>query len=137
MDQPLHRHRSEITFQDTDASGWAHFTAVLRHLEAAEHACLRHCGLLVFDRDQGGWPRVNIHCDYHRPLLCGDPIEVHLAVDTLGKSSVRWRFEVIGPHGAPSASGTLTTVRVNSRGETQAISPGERTALGCASSQPA
>jgi acyl-CoA thioesterase FadM len=40
-------------------------------------------GLLVFDRSQGAWPRVKVTCDYRRPLLCGDEIEIHLAIAAL------------------------------------------------------
>ena len=129
MEHPFYRHASEVTFRDTDASGWLHFTNVFHHVEMAEHACLRACGLLVFARDQGGWPRVKVNCDYRKPLLCGDKIEVHLAVAAVGTSSLTWNFEVINPAGETAARGSLTTVRVNHLGRPQALSPDERAAL--------
>ncbi len=129
MDRPFYRHASEVSFRDTDASGWLHFTNVFHHVEAAEHACLRAAGLLVFDREQGGWPRVKVTCDYQRPLLGGDPIEVHLVVAAVGTSSVTWNFEVLNPAGETAALGSITTVRVNAHGRSQALSPTERAAL--------
>lgn len=129
MEHPFFRHFTEVSFHDTDASGWLHFTNVFHHVEMAEHACLRHCGLLVFAREQGGWPRVNVTCDYRRPLLCGDKIEVHLAVAAVGTSSLTWNFEVLHPTGEIAALGSITTVRVNSLGRPQALSPAEREAL--------
>lgn len=129
MDAPFHCHQGTITFGDTDASGWMHFTNAFHHVEMAEHACLHKLGLLVFARDQGGWPRVSVSCDYHRPLLCGDNIEVHLAIATLGNSSVTWRFEILTASGDLAADGVITTVRVDCQGRPQPLSPAERAAL--------
>lgn len=129
MENPFHRQAAAITFRDTDASGWMHFTNIFHHVEVAEHACLRKLGLLVFDRAQGGWPRANVTCDYRRPLLCGDEIEVHLAITALGSSSVVWKFEVLAKSGNLAAEGTVTTVRVDHTGKPQRLSAEERTAL--------
>lgn len=129
MDHPFHRHPAEITFRDTDASGWMHFTNAFHHVEMAEHACLREHRLLVFARDQGGWPRVHLTCDFHRPLLGGDKIEVQLAITALGGSSVTWRFEILTAAGELAVSGTLVTVRVDHRGKPLPLSPTERAAL--------
>ena len=76
METPVHRHACEVAFGDTDASGWMHFPNVFRYVEAAEHDFLRKRGILVFDRSQGGWPRVKVSCDYKRPLHGGDRVEV-------------------------------------------------------------
>ncbi|MEI6653923.1 MAG: acyl-CoA thioesterase [Verrucomicrobiota bacterium] len=129
MDNPLYRHASEIAFRDTDASGWMHFTNIFSHVEIAEHAFLRAVGLLVFDRSQGGWPRVKVACEYQRPLLCGDKIEVQLAIASVGTSSVTWNFEVINAAGATAAHGSITTVRVDHQGRPQALAVHERMKL--------
>lgn len=133
MDQPLHRQRIEVAFGDTDASGWMHFPNIFHYFEAAEHAFLRSRGLLVFARDQGGWPRVNVTCDYQRPLLCGDVVEVQLAIDRIGASSLTWRFEVVSASGETAAAGSVTTVRVDFQGRPVEISAAERAALESAS----
>ncbi|MEI6674270.1 MAG: thioesterase family protein [Verrucomicrobiota bacterium] len=129
MDNPLYRHASEIAFRDTDASGWMHYTNIFSHVEIAEHAFLRAAGLLVFDRSQGGWPRVNVACEYKQPLLCGDKIEVQLAIAAVGASSVTWAFEVINAAGEVAAYGRITTVRVNHQGRPQALDAHERMVL--------
>ena len=128
MEHPLYRHASEVAFRDTDASGWMHFTNIFNHVECAEHAFLRSLGLLVFDRNEGGWPRVNVACDFKRPLLCGDPIEVQLAIAAVGTSSVTWQFEVIR-RGELAAAGSITTVRVNHQGRPQPLADHERRQL--------
>ena len=129
MQDPLHRHSCEVAFGDTDASGWMHFPNVFRFFEEAEHAFLKSRGILVFDRGQGGWPRVRVSCDYKRPLLTGDRIEVHLAISRIGGSSLNWEFEVVNAAGETAALGAVTTVRVDAQGKPQPISPAERAAL--------
>ncbi len=129
MDAPLHRHVCEIAFGDTDASGWMHFPNIFRYFEAAEHAFLKSRGVLVFDRAQGGWPRVKVSCDYKRPLLTGERIEVLLEISRFGASSLTWDFEVLNATGEIAAFGSVTTVRVNGEGRPQLITAAERAAL--------
>lgn len=130
MENPLHRYPALIAFADTDASGWMHFPTIFRHVEAAEHECLKSRGVLVFDRALGGWPRVNVTCDYHKPLLAGDAIEVRIGIEKIGGSSIVWVFEVINAQGEVAVSGRMTNVRVDHVGKPQPISESERKALG-------
>jgi acyl-CoA thioester hydrolase len=129
MDAPHYRHACEVAFGDTDASGWMHFPNIFRYFEEAEHAFLKSRGILVFDRAQGGWPRVKVTCDYKCPLLTGDRIEVLLEIARLGASSVTWNFKVLTANGETAAFGSVTTVRVNHEGKPQLISDDERRAL--------
>ena len=129
MDHPLHRQAGEIAFGETDASGWMHFPNVFKYVEAAEHAFLRSRGVLVFDREQGGWPRVKVTCDYKRPFLCGERYEVLLAISRMGASSVTWDFEMVNGCGEIAASGSMTNVRVDAQGRPREITAEERAAL--------
>ncbi len=129
MDVPLHRHACVVAFGDTDASGWMHFPNIFRYVEAAEHEFLKARGVLVFDRALGGWPRAKVSCDFKRPLLAGDRIEVLLAIARVGASSVNWEFEVLTAAGETAAVGGITTVRVNHEGKPQFISDTERAQL--------
>lgn len=129
MENPDYIYPATIAFADTDASGWMHFPTIFRHIEAAEHACLKQRGVLVFDRVEGGWPRVNLNTDFRKPLLAGDVIEVQLRIAKLGASSMIWEFEVLNAVGEVAISGSMTNVRVDATGKTQAISEQERKAL--------
>lgn len=122
----------EVAFGDTDASGWVHFPNIFRFVEAAEHEFLRSRGILVFDRAQGGWPRANVSCDFKRPLLANQRIEVQLAVYKAGTTSITWNFEVHNDAGEIAAAGSMTNVRVNETGKPTAISADERERLGLA-----
>jgi acyl-CoA thioester hydrolase len=130
MTDPAYRHRSEIGFAETDASGWMHFPNAFIHFERAEHAYLRSKGILVFDRSSGGWPRVHASCDYRHPLITGESIEVLLWISRIGSSSVTWKFSIINSAGQTCAEGTVTTVRVDGTGKPQPLSVEERNTLG-------
>jgi acyl-CoA thioester hydrolase len=129
MQSPLHRHVCEIAFGDTDASGWMHFPNIFRYFEEAEHAFLKARGVLVFGRAEGGWPRVKVSCDYKRPLLAGERIEILLEITRIGDTSLTWNFEVQTATGELAAFGSVTTVRVNGEGRPQSITAAERAAL--------
>lgn len=129
MEKPTYRHPSEIAFADTDASGKLHFLNAFRHVEAAEHAFLRSRGVPVFDREAGGWSRVQVWCDYQQPLGPGDAIVVVLAMTRIGTSSITWNFEIANAAGETAAHGSMTTVRVDPAGHSQQIAPAEHAAL--------
>lgn len=84
---------------------------------------------MVFDRSKGGWPRVKVTCEYKRPLLCGDAIEVLLSISRLGASSITWDFQVINAAGEIAAFGSMTNVCVDQNGRPQEITAADRAAL--------
>ncbi len=124
MEQPTYRHQSEIAFSDTDASGWAHFSKILCHVEAAEHACLTSKQIPVFS-DNGGWPRVKISCDYRSPLRYGDRFEVMLHLQRIGTTSINWRFEILKTDNTIAAAGEMVSVKVDSDGKPTSITDTE------------
>jgi acyl-CoA thioester hydrolase len=113
------RVRRRIEFADTDASGRAHFAAVLRHVEAAEHECLRQAEVPVGDED-GAWPRVRVECEFMLPLAFGDEVTVVLRTAPGGKTSLAWEFEV-QQEGEHVARGTVVTVLVDAGGRPRAV----------------
>jgi acyl-CoA thioester hydrolase len=129
MENSVYRQSGEIAFGDTDASGWMHFPNIFKYVEAAEHRYLRSRGILVFDRAEGGWPRVKVACDFKRPFRCGDSFEVLLAISRIGGSSLTWDFEVVNAAGEVAAFGSMTNVRVDHEGRPKLISDEERQQL--------
>ena len=129
MGNVCHRWRGRVAFSDTDASGRVHFSRVLGYVECAEHEFLEGCGIGVYDKEAGGWPRVNISCDYKEALAFRDEVEVVLRVEKLGRSSVRWGFEIFKDEGVVVASGEMVTVRVEGAGAAVAIPAEERKVL--------
>lgn len=98
-----------VAFSETDASGRVHFTSILKWAEDAEHEFLRAKGLPVLTKN-GGWPRVNVSCDYQRPLAFGEVVSVEIELEKIGRSSLTWSFEVLTQDGESAAKGQMTTV---------------------------
>jgi acyl-CoA thioester hydrolase len=99
-----------VAFADTDASGRAHFTAILRYVEEAEHAFFSSRGVAVIS-EQHGWPRVHVDCDYRAPLMFGDEVIVMLVVQVVGKTSVKYTF-LVKKGEQLCAEGSMVIVRV-------------------------
>ncbi len=129
MENPLYRQQGVIAFADTDASGWMHFPNVFKYVEEAEHTFLKSCGILVFDRSLGGWPRVKVSCEYKRPFVAGDHYEVLLEISRIGASSLTWEFQVLNAAAEIAAHGSMTTVRVDHAGKPVLITEAERSQL--------
>ncbi len=130
MENVVHRYAGKVAFGETDASGWMHFPNVFKYVEAAEHECLHTRGVLIYDRNCGGWPRVQVSCEYKRPFLSGDSFEVLLKISNIGVSSITWDFQVLNAAREVAAHGSMTNVRVDHRGKPTLITTDERQKLG-------
>ncbi len=119
-------YQRRVAFADTDAAGRVHFSRLLCYVEEAEHALLRELNIPLME--DGGWPRVQISCDYFKGLKPEDEVEVVLIPDEVGRSSIHWSFNIF-LHGEDVAKGTMKTVRVDANGNPSSILPEWRDAL--------
>lgn len=95
---PVHTYRRRIEFVDTDVSGNIHFSRFFVFMETAEHELLRALGTTVHLEDGDrtiGWPRVDAHCKYLRPVRFGDELEVRVFIARQGAKSMTYRFEFL------------------------------------------
>src|SRR5579864_3767829 len=108
---PTFHWESRIRFVDTDASGRIHYTALLRHFEAAEFEFLRAigCAYSSFGAEGVGFPRVHVECDYLAALRCDDLISTAVSVDRVGDTSFTLAFAV-SVEGRAAAKGKITIV---------------------------
>ena len=81
-----------IEWPDTDASGHWHNTAAFRFVEVAETALLERLGLL--DDVYGRLPRARIEADFKSLLHFRDVVDLYLAVQSIGNSSITYDFEI-------------------------------------------
>jgi acyl-CoA thioester hydrolase len=102
--------RRRIEWIDTDAAGIYHWTTAFRLAEAAEAAL--HTALGIADRTFGVTPRVSVAAEFLRPLKFNDPVEVELAVEAVGTSSVRYALAITGPDG-PAMTGQVTACLID------------------------
>jgi acyl-CoA thioester hydrolase len=128
VEKVCHRYACEVAFSDTDASGRAHFSRILVFVERAEHDFLRQAGIEVFS--EGGWPRVRVSCDYRKPLVFQDRIEVSLALKKVGHASLTWGFEITKGGAELVATGEMVTVKVDRKGAPAVVTEAERIILG-------
>ena len=103
-----------VEFSETDMAGVVHFSNFFRYMEFAEHAFLRSLGLTVHTRNTDpvmGWPRVNVSCEYLRPLHFEEDVEIHLKVQKKSEKAVTYLCE-FRKAGEPKlcARGTMTVV---------------------------
>ena len=49
---------------------------------------------LILNEDKVGFPAVHIECDFRKPVVFGEPYEIHLGVKRLGNTSVTFRYEL-------------------------------------------
>lgn len=102
---------SRVRFVDTDASGRIHYTAMLRHFEAAESEFFRANGLRYPDIQTSGvaWPRVQVECSYTGAVRYDDQLDIEVSVERVGNSSYTLAFAATLV-GRPAAHGKITIV---------------------------
>ena len=116
--------RRRVEFRDTDAAGIAHFSAFFVWMESAEHEFLRAVGVPLIEQgapasgeveavgggDSFSWPRVSASCDYVAAVRFGDELDIVVAIEQIGRTSVTWshRFE---HSGRSVARGRMVAVR--------------------------
>ena len=121
-----HTERTRVRWVDTDAGGRIHFTAAFRWAEAAETELYRSLGL--GDDRKGDYPRRHVEADYRRVLVFDDEVAVTIRVDHVGRTSVRFAWEVV--HGGEVAvTGGHTIVRVDENGHPAPIDDRTRSLL--------
>ena len=96
------RTQRRVEFSDTDMAGIVHFSVFFRYMEAAEHAFLRSLGFSIFDPiapdepdTRISFPRVSAKCDYKSPARCEDELDIEVAVNKIGQSSIAYGFRVL------------------------------------------
>jgi YbgC/YbaW family acyl-CoA thioester hydrolase len=98
-----------VEWMDTDAAGIYHWTTVFRFAEAAEAAL--HDGLGIAELTFGATPRVAVSAEFERPLRFNHRVEVELAVESVGRTSMRYAVVITAAAGvAATASITVCLI---------------------------
>ena len=86
-----------VEFHDTDMAGMVHFANFFRYMESAEVEYWHSRGLSVIIRQQEerlSFPRVSASCDFLKPALFEDLLDIEVRVARLGSKSVTFAFEI-------------------------------------------
>ncbi|GAA4712515.1 acyl-CoA thioesterase [Phytohabitans rumicis] len=97
--------RRRLEWSETDPMGRWHYSAMLRFVESAETELLVRLGV---EHEVGGrTPRLNLTVDFLGALHYAEVAQTTLAVEHVGRSSLRYAFTV-SRSGTALARGSLT-----------------------------
>jgi 4-hydroxybenzoyl-CoA thioesterase len=104
-----------VRFGDLDPAGIAYYPNLVNFLhESFEDFCAGHVGRPYPElyREGIGFPSVKLEMEFLAPVRYGDHVEVDVAVERLGRSSVRIRYEA-SVQGRPVFRARNTSVAVD------------------------
>ena len=84
-------YRRRVHFQDTDSAGLIHFANYFRYMEETETEFLLSVTAEVKLGTVGDvfvTPRVNVACEFFKPVRFSDVLDCHLWIESKGRSSV-------------------------------------------------
>ena len=71
-------------------------------------------GVAVGSEPSPRFVTAHLEVDFNRPLHYGDHLEIEVAIDKVGKTSVGWRYQIFRPGEAePATEAHLVTVNMN------------------------
>jgi len=112
------KHRWQVRFADTDASGVAHFSSYVRMMEETEYAFLRSRGLSVVlpdPRGTLGFPRLQASFRIHHPLSFEQTVEIHLRLVELDGKQIVYEFAIVDASEGNRGSGTIATEEITAK----------------------
>ncbi|MGH9902899.1 MAG: acyl-CoA thioesterase [Pyrinomonadaceae bacterium] len=130
MTAPFIEFKRRLRWADADAAGRLHFPRIFEIVEEAEGELMRGLGW-AFDAGRGDYdfPRVHLECRFRRIIALDAPFRLLLTVGKLGRTSIRYDYQVFDAGGELAIEGTMTVVVLRD-GKPVKIPPALRAALG-------
>jgi acyl-CoA thioester hydrolase len=108
---PFVEFRRRLRWADADAAGRLHFPRIFEIVEEAETELLRELG---FSLNPGpreyDFPRVHLDCRFLRILVLDAPFRLRFAAGRLGRTSIRYDFQVFDGDDELAIEGAMTVV---------------------------
>ena len=99
-----------LRWADADAAGRLHFPRIFELIEEAESELVRSINWPM-NRNLGyDFPRVHVECRFLKVLSLDDPFRLRLTVGKLGRSSIRYDYQVFDAQAELAIEGTMTVV---------------------------
>ena len=118
-----------LRWADTDAAGRLHFPRIFEIVEEAESELVRSIEWPM-NRSMGyDFPRAHVECRFLRVLTLDAPFRLRLTVGKLGRTSIRYDYQVFDADEELAIEGSMTIV-VLQNGKPTEIPPTLRAALG-------
>ena len=99
-----------LRWADSDAAGRLHFPRIFEIVEEAESELVRS---LEWPMDRSlnyDFPRVHVECRFLRVLTLDAPFRLRLTVGELGRTSIRYEYQVFDAGQELAIEGTMTVV---------------------------
>jgi acyl-CoA thioester hydrolase len=111
MTAPFIEFKRRLRWADADAAGRLHFPRIFEIIEEAESELLRgiEWPMDVRRRDYD-FPRVHLECRFSRILALDAPFRLRLTVGKLGRTSIRYDYQVFDDDEELAIEGTMTVV---------------------------
>src|SRR5215210_662916 len=130
MSAPFIEFKRRLRWADADAAGRLHFPRIFEIIEEAESELLRGIEWPMDVRRRAyDFPRVHLECEFHRIITLDAPFRLRLTVGRLGRTSIRYDYQVFDGVEELAIEGTMTVV-VMQNGKPVEIPPPLRAALG-------
>jgi acyl-CoA thioester hydrolase len=117
-----------LRWADSDAAGRLHFPRIFELVEEAESELVRSIKWPMNRLTGYDFPRVHVECRFLRVLELDAPFTLRLAVGKLGRTSIRYDFQVFDGGKELVLEGTMTVVTLQN-GKATEIPPTLRAAL--------
>ena len=112
MPTPAIEFERRLRWADADAAGRLHFPRIFELIEEAESELVRQIEWPM-NRSLGyDFPRVHIDCRFIRVISLDESFRLRLAVGKLGRTSIRYDYQVIAADEELAIEGTMTIVVV-------------------------
>ena len=136
MPAPFIEFKRRLRWADADAAGRLHFPRIFEIIEEAEGELMRGIAWpLNLRRKDYDFPRVHLECQFHRMVALDAPFRLHFKVGKLGRTSIRYDYQVFDEGEELAIEGTMTVVVLRD-GEPAEIPIDLRAALGGETSGP-
>ena len=117
MEAPYRAHL-EVQFGDIDQARIVYYPRFIHYFHVAMEQFFRDVVGLDYPRVMSehrlGHPTVHLEVDFEIPLRYGDFVEIEVAIERLGTTSVDWRYTVFTRgREAAHAIGRVTTVNID------------------------
>lgn len=99
-----------LRWADSDAAGRLHFPRIFEIIEEAESELVRRIEWPM-NRNMGyDFPRVHLECRFARVLELDAYFKLRLSIGKLGRTSIRYDYQVFDAEGELAIEGTMTIV---------------------------
>jgi acyl-CoA thioesterase FadM len=103
--------KRRLRWADADAAGRLHFPRIFEIIEEAEGELMRGIAWpLNLRRKDYDFPRVHLECQFKRIIALDAPYRLLLTVGKLGRTSIRYDYQVFDEGEELAIEGTMTVV---------------------------